>query len=69
MNYSTTCQNQVTQTCTDKERTNISVCAEKSDQQLIELILAGEKVAFEEIFERYKKLVASIARYYFQRPD
>lgn len=69
MHYSTTWQNQVTQTCTDEKRTNISVCAEKSDQQLIELVLAGEKVAFEEIFERYKRLVASVARYYFQRPE
>lgn len=69
MNYSTTWQNQVSQSCIDEERAEVSVCDKKTDRQLIELVLAGENAAFEEIFERYKRLVAGVASYYFQRPE
>jgi RNA polymerase sigma-70 factor (ECF subfamily) len=41
----------------------------KSDSQLVELVLAGDETAFEQIFERYKRLVASVANRYFQRPE
>ncbi|MGI8544765.1 MAG: RNA polymerase sigma factor, partial [Aridibacter sp.] len=69
MDYSTTWQNRVTQSCIDNEKTGVSVCAEKTDGQLVELVSAGENEAFEEIFERYKRLVASVAGYYFQSPE
>lgn len=69
MDYSTTWQNQVTKSCADNERAEISVCAEKTDSQLVDLVLTGENSAFEEIFERYKRLVASVASYYFRQPE
>jgi len=45
------------------------VSREKPDLQLVELVLAGDEAAFENLFERYKKLVASVASRYFQRPE
>lgn len=68
MDYSTTWQNQITQTRIDNKNTEVEVCAGKTDLQLVELILAGENSAFEQIFERYKRLVASVAGYYLQNP-
>lgn len=41
----------------------------RSDRQLAEMVLAGDESAFEEIFGRHKRLVASIAARYFQRPE
>ena len=69
MDYSTTWENQVSQTRIDDKNTEVSICAEKTDGQLVELVLAGENAAFEEIFERYKRLIAGVARYYFQSPE
>ncbi len=40
-----------------------------SDKQLVELVLSGSETAFEQIFDRYKRLTASIAGRYFRRPD
>ena len=51
-----------------KEESSISALSrETSDFQLIELALAGEENAFEQIFTRYKKLVAIIASRYFHQ--
>jgi RNA polymerase sigma-70 factor (ECF subfamily) len=41
----------------------------RSDKQLAELVLTGDEAAFEEIFDRHKRLVASIAARYFRRPE
>jgi RNA polymerase sigma-70 factor (ECF subfamily) len=41
----------------------------RSDKQLAELVLTGNETAFEEIFDRHKRLVASIAARYFRRPE
>jgi RNA polymerase sigma-70 factor (ECF subfamily) len=41
----------------------------RSDKQLAELVLTGDESAFEEIFDRHKRLVASIAARYFRRPE
>jgi RNA polymerase sigma-70 factor, ECF subfamily len=41
----------------------------RSDKQLAELVLAGDETAFEELFDRHKRLVASIAARYFRRPE
>jgi RNA polymerase sigma-70 factor (ECF subfamily) len=41
----------------------------RSDKQLAELVLAGDETAFEEIFDRHKRLVASVASRYFRRPE
>jgi RNA polymerase sigma-70 factor, ECF subfamily len=51
------------------ENAEISVCAEKTDEQLVEFVLTGDENAFEQIFDRYKRLVAAIAGGYFQRPE
>jgi RNA polymerase sigma-70 factor (ECF subfamily) len=42
---------------------------ERSDKQLASLVLSGDEAAFEEIFDRHKRLVASIAARYFRRPE
>lgn len=49
--------------------TSCSVRAERTDAQLIELILAGDQTAFEQLFDRHKRLVARTASRYFQRPE
>jgi len=33
----------------------------RSDKQLADLVLAGDETAFEELFDRHKRLVAAIA--------
>lgn len=44
--------------------------AERTDRQLVDLVLAGDEAAFEEIFDRYKRLVAAVAvRYFRQSPE
>lgn len=45
------------------------VRAERTDAQLIELILAGDQTAFEQLFNRHKRLVARTAARYFQRHE
>jgi RNA polymerase sigma-70 factor (ECF subfamily) len=41
----------------------------RSDKQLAEIVLGGDETAFEELFDRHKRLVASIAARYFRRPE
>lgn len=43
--------------------------AVNTDARLVELALAGDEAAFEQIFERYKRLAASIASRYFRRAE
>lgn len=69
MDYTTTWQNEMQMSCAEEERASFSVSAEKTDAQLVELILAGDEAAFENLFDRYKRLVASIAARYFRRPE
>ncbi len=53
----------------EEKSAEFEITVEKSDSQLVELILSGEETAFENLFDRYKRLVASIACRYFQRPE
>ena len=53
----------------DGEAEEFRIHAEKTDSQLIQLALAGEDVGFEQIFERYKLFVATVASRYFRRPE
>ena len=46
-----------------------AVRAVRTDSQLIELVLAGDEYAFEQIFDRHKRTVARTAARYFQRPE
>ena len=47
----------------------VDVYAEITDKQLVELTLGGSESAFEQIFDRYKRLVAANASRYFHRPE
>jgi len=47
----------------------VDVYAEITDKQLVDLTLDGSDTAFEQIFDRYKRLVASISARYFHRPE
>jgi RNA polymerase sigma-70 factor (ECF subfamily) len=53
----------------DDEVAGHSVRVGQTDVQLIELILAGDDIAFEMIFDRHKRLVARTAARYFRRPE
>lgn len=69
MDYLTAWQDEILMPCTKDESTETVVSTQKSDLQLVELVLAGDEVAFEQIFERYKRLVAAIAARYFQNQE
>ena len=45
------------------------VHSERTDNQLVDIVLAGDGGAFEQIFDRHKRLVAIIACRYFRRPE
>jgi RNA polymerase sigma-70 factor (ECF subfamily) len=47
----------------------VDVYAAITDKQLVDLSLDGSETAFEQIFDRYKRLVASVAARYFHRPE
>jgi RNA polymerase sigma-70 factor (ECF subfamily) len=67
MNISRTWQDQTLMTAhSDGSRTDNFA---RSDRQLAELILGGDETAFEELFDRHKRLVASIAARYFRRHE
>lgn len=47
----------------------VEVNTVKTDRQLVDLVLAGDESAFEQLFERHKRHVAVVAGRYFQRPE
>lgn len=53
----------------DEKVVSGAVRAVRTDAQLIELVLAGDETAFEQIFDRHKRTVARTAARYFQRPE
>lgn len=53
----------------DDNVTSGAVRALRTDAQLVELTLAGDETAFEQIFDRHKRYVARTAARYFQRPE
>ena len=69
MDYPFTWQNKILLSGTENESSGPETSAEKTDKELIELVLNRDELAFEQIFERYKRLVAGIAGSYFQRPE
>ena len=69
MEYTTTWQNEIQMSRVEETSAEIVVSAEKTDAQLVELVLAGSEAAFENLFDRYKRLVASIGGRYFRRPE
>lgn len=48
---------------------DLTVSAERTDNQLVELVLAGDQYAFEQLFDRYKRMVAGLASRYFRRHE
>ncbi len=55
--------------CADDRSAAAHVRVERSDRQLVDLILAGDAYAFEQLFDRHKRLVAIVASRYFRRPE
>lgn len=53
----------------DEASIDVAVCAERTDKQLVDLVLAGDSNAFEEIFDRHKRLIAIVASRYFRRHE
>lgn len=53
----------------EDERADAPVRAERTDAQLVELVLAGDHSAFENLFDRHKRLVISVASRYLRRPE
>ena len=66
--YQTALQNENIITHIEAERHG-TVRAERTDNQLVDQVLAGDTYAFEEIFERLKRLVAIVSSRYFRRPE
>ncbi len=69
MDYITAWQDELLMARAEEKRAETVYRAEKSDAQLVELVRAGDEAAFADLFERYKRLVASVAARYFNRPD
>ncbi len=69
MDYSTAWENKILIPRADDETASAAHRIEKSDAQLVELVLSGDETAFEQIFDRYKRLVAAIAARYFRRHE
>lgn len=67
--YPTALNNETLATRTEQHAVPLTLCAEMTDRQLIDLTLAGDNFAFEQIFDRHKRLVAVIAARYFRKPD
>jgi len=69
MDYLTAWQNGIPLVRPEREDTAISVSSEIPDRILINSLLAGDEAAFELIYERYKRLVASIAGRFFRQSE
>ena len=67
--YPTALQNKTFATRVEMEVADSAVCVERTDNHLVELVLSGDGFAFEQIFDRHKRLVAIIASRYFRRHD
>jgi RNA polymerase sigma-70 factor (ECF subfamily) len=42
---------------------------DRTDNQLVECVLAGDQYAFEQLFDRHKRMVAGLASRYFRRHE
>ena len=67
--YPTALQNKTLIQCVDDNTAEAPVCLVRTDKQLVDLVLSGDATAFEQIFDRHKRLVAVIASRYFRRPE
>lgn len=70
MDYTATWQDKIQLSRPVEENSaGFEITREKSDAQLVELVLSGDEAAFENLFDRYKRLVAAIAGRYFRQPE
>src|SRR5476649_2387399 len=67
--YQTALRNETFITRAEDDAAELPVRVERTDSQLVDLVLAGDGLAFEQIFDRHKRLVAVIANRYFRRPE
>lgn len=67
--YSTALQNESLITRADEDIAHGAVRVTRSDSQLVELVLAGDETAFEQVFDRHKRMVGLVAGRYFRRPE
>lgn len=67
--YPTALQNENLITRADEETGEIAVRVSRSDRQLVDLVLAGDEFAFEQLFDRHKRMVAVVASRYFRQPE
>lgn len=65
----TALQNENLITRPDEEIAQGGVRVARSDSQLVELVLAGDETAFEQIFDRHKRMMGLVAGRYFRRPE
>jgi RNA polymerase sigma-70 factor (ECF subfamily) len=66
--YQTALQNESLISIGDEEVADGAVRVSRSDLQLIESVLEGDEFAFEQIFDRHKRMVAVVASRYFRQP-
>ncbi|PYS98821.1 MAG: hypothetical protein DMF63_14630 [Acidobacteria bacterium] len=67
--YPTALQNENLITRADDDMNVGTVRFERTDAQLVELVLAGDETAFEQVFDRHKRMVGLVAGRYFRRPE
>jgi len=67
--YPTALHNENLMTRSDDELAQGGVRVTRSDSQLVELMLAGDEGAFEQIFDRHKRMVGLVASRYFRQPE
>ena len=67
--YQTALQNENLISRADEPIADGAVHVVRSDRQLVDLVLAGDGSAFEEIFDRHKRMVAIVAGRYLRRPE
>jgi RNA polymerase sigma-70 factor (ECF subfamily) len=53
----------------ESSEADLPIHVERTDNQLVDLVVAGDGNAFEEIFDRHKRLVAVVASRFFRRHD
>ena len=71
MSHSTTWQEEIKISAAEKTDADTAAMerVERSDRQLVEMVLSGDEAAFEDIFERHKRLAANVAARYFRQPE
>ena len=67
--YQTALQNENLISRADEQSNDGAFHVARSDRQLVELVLAGDGSAFEQIFDRHKRMIAVVAGRYLRRPE